>query len=117
MFHFSHQNLYLKDTYEYEQHWSQSQNITYPFKDATKNPTTEVSRQGGVGDTLQRSQWDSHVTVELLYKADSNSLQDKSIHMRYNYSSNESVLFCLFKQKKKKMKGALVWLTTANATI
>lgn len=35
--------------------------LTFPFKDTTKTPTTEMSRQGGVGDTLIRSQWDLDV--------------------------------------------------------
>lgn len=35
--------------------------LTFPFEDATKTPTTAISRQGGVGDALIRSQWDSDV--------------------------------------------------------
>lgn len=35
--------------------------LTFPFKDATKTLTTEISIQGGVGDTLIRSQWDLDV--------------------------------------------------------
>lgn len=78
--------------------------LTFPFEDATKTPTTEISRQGGVGDTLIRSQWDLDMNpfqVVLFSTRQTEQLtrRQEYLHERCNYFSSESVLFCLFKQK------------------
>lgn len=81
--------------------------LTFPFKDATKTLTTEISSQGGVGDTLVRSQWNSDMNPiqAVLFstrQTEQFTRRQEYLHERCNYFSSESVLFCLFKQKKKK---------------
>lgn len=86
--------------------------LTFPFEDATKTSTTEISRQGGVGDTLIRSfnkvtmgfRHESHSGSALFYKADEQLTRQEYLHERHNYFSSESMLFCLFKQKEIKLK-------------
>lgn len=75
---------------------------TFPFKDATKTLITEISRQGGVGDTLIRSQWDLdanpiQVVLFCTRQTEQFTRRQEYLHEKCNYFSSESVLFCLFK--------------------